>query len=92
MVCDSLQKKYPPLGDGDGPVELWRQRERTAVPQEEDELRAATAAAAAAVQGLWGTVFDTAIEVLLGGNAQFTKLHELPTLEATSAVGGHDEL
>lgn len=69
-----------------GPVELWREKERASATQAESELLT--------VQQLWGTVFDTTIEVLLGGNAQFTKLHELPTLEVPTtepARGGHEE-
>lgn len=86
------------MGNAAGPVELWHAKERASATQAESELltasASASAAAAATVQQLWGTVFDTTIEVLLGGNAQFTKLHELPTLEVPTtepARGGHEE-
>lgn len=106
MVCDSLLKKYPPLSDGAGPVDLWRRRERSRAPQEKSELFAASdsvaAAAAATVNDLFVTVFDTGVEVLLGGNAKFTSLERLPTLTLDDAAtksefttptrSGHKEL
>ncbi len=100
VVCESLRKKYPPLSDGAGPVDLWRQSGHSRASQEESELLAVSAAAAATVNNLFVAVFDTAVEILAGGSARFTKLNELPTLEAaatdsgftTPTGGGHKEL
>lgn len=80
VVCKSLSSKYPGE-DGAGPIELWRQTERGSTPQEEIELLEASAAAAASVRSLWMAQLEASLEVLLGGNAQFTKLDELPTFD-----------